>query len=124
MRKFPQAYAEYIATDAKRLRAKYRFIWASGGHAHNLALGVLTEMGLVGFLSLALIYFGVFRERGMPPGSDGDCLRMMFVYFLFQGCLDYMLNNIVYCDLFFGSLGLFMGTAFCAARDPEMRKAT
>jgi O-antigen ligase len=122
MRKFPPAYAEYMATDGERLRATYRFVEPGGVHAHNLALGVLTEMGLAGFLSLALIYVGIFRVRGMRPGSDGDCLRMLFVYFLCQGCLDYMMSKIVYGDLFFGAVGLFLGAAFCAAHDLEARE--
>lgn len=113
LRMFKPAYAEYMEQHRDRLQKKYPFVEPEGGHAHNLVLGVLTEMGLLGLLPLLLIYGAIFRPRGnMPPGSDGDCLRMLFIYLLILGLAEFMLPKIIYSDLFFSAVGLFAGACF------------
>lgn len=113
VRMFPNVYAAYMEGHGEELRAKYAFVEANGGHAHNLALGALTELGLVGFLALLLIFVTAFRAgKNAPLESDLRCLQVLLAFFLVHGLADYMLNLLVYSDLFFASVGLFMGAEF------------
>lgn len=113
VRMFPNVYTAYMEQHGEELRAKYAFVESNGGHAHNLALGALTELGLVGFLALLLIFVTVFRAgKNAPSESDLRCLQVLLAFFLVHGLADYMLNLMVYSDLFFVSVGLFMGAEF------------
>jgi O-antigen ligase len=95
------------------LQDKYDFVEEGGPHAHNLALGVLSEMGLAGFLPLALLAGCLLAgARRTPRGSDKQCLLALFFYFACHGAVDYMLNKVVYSDLLFGCIGLFLGMLF------------
>jgi O-antigen ligase len=113
LRMFPPAYAEYMDKQGETVRAKYAFVEPSGGHAHNLALGVLTELGVLGFFPLLLIYIYALKPRKAPPDGDIRCMQALFFYFVIHGLAEYMLTITIYGDLFFGLVGLFMGAVYC-----------
>lgn len=113
LRMFPAAHVDFMERRGAELEKRHSVTAAPGaGHAHNLALGALSEMGIFAFAALALIFLYVLARRGIAPGSDPACLQALFVYFFMQGLPDYMLHKIIFNDLFFGSLGLFMGAIF------------
>lgn len=112
MRMFPHVYSAYMEKNGDVLKAKYAFVEPVGGHAHNLVLGSLTEFGVLGFLPLLCIYIYAFLPRKVHPGSDTRCLQALFLFFFAHGLVEYMLNNIIYSDLFFASVGLFAGAMY------------
>jgi O-antigen ligase len=113
LRMFPPAYAEYMDKHGETARAKYVFVEPSARHAHNLVLGVLAELGLLGFFPLLLIYIYALKPRKAPPDGDIRCLQALFFYFVIHGLAEYMLTFTIYGDLFFGLVGLFMGAVYC-----------
>lgn len=112
MRMFPNVYKAYMEKSGAELRAKYPFVEPEGGHAHNLFLGALTELGLMGFLSLLCIYLYAFAQRKITIDKDIRCLQAFFLFFFIHGLFDYTLSKIIYSDLFFTTVGLFIGTMF------------
>ena len=112
LRMFPGAYAAYLEKNGSKLRETYAFIEKRAGHAHNLALGALTEFGVFGFLALLCIYIYAFLPRKVRPDSDIRCLQALFVFFFMHGLSDYMLSKVIYSDLFFASVGLFVGAMY------------
>ncbi len=112
MRMFPQVYAGYMEKHGDAMHAKYGFREQSGTHAHNLILGILTELGILGFLPLICIYITAFRIKSPSPGSDIHCLHVLFLYFFLHGLTEYMLSRIIYSDLFFASLGILIGSGY------------
>ena len=113
LRMFPQVYEKYMAKHGAELRAQYAYVEPKGGHAHNLVLGVLTELGLLGLLPLLCIYIQAFWPRVAAASSDLRCLQAFFLFFFTWGLADYLLYSIIHGDLFFAIVGLFMGTLYC-----------
>ena len=112
MRLYGYAHLAYQKKHEAELMAKYCFLEKWAGHSHNIFLGTLTESGLLGLIPLLIIFASALFAKNAPRGSDRDWLRMLFLYFLFQGCADYMFYKIMYTDIFFGLTGLLMGTRF------------
>ena len=112
LRMFSGAYASYLEKNGSALREKYAFTEKQAGHAHNLALGVLTEFGAFGFLALLCIYGYAFLPRKVQPDSDIRCLQALFLFFFMHGLIDYMLSKVIYSDLFFATVGLFVGAMY------------
>lgn len=112
MRMFPHVYSAYMEKNGDALKAKYAFVEPVGGHAHNLVLGSLTEFGALGFLPLLCLYVYAFLPRKVHPDSDIRCLQAVFLFFFAHGLVEYMLNSIIYSDLFFASVGLFAGAMY------------
>ena len=132
MRMFPRASAAYMEKHGDAIRAQYPFIattpaieWNDGagtfGHAHNLGLGALTELGLLGLLPLLGIFIYAFwpgkasrtASCKISGGSDIRCLQMLLLFFAVHGIAEYMLTGITYSDLFFATVGLFTGAMYC-----------
>jgi O-antigen ligase len=123
---FAPAHAEYLQAHKEEMVRRYGFVEdvSPRGHAHNLFLGLLSELGLVGFASLTLVFGVIFFSRGAERGSEAQGVRILFAFFLFHGMLEYMLHQTVYGDLFFASTGIFLGSLWRGRQEKAAAKSS